>query len=79
MDRVLVAGDSGNDAEMLQTSSLGVVVANHSPELGKLRGRPGVYFAEAGFARGILDGIQHYGFMDDIHLPAAEEESETIP
>jgi len=64
LDQVLVAGDSGNDEEMLGGHTLGVVVGNHSPELKKLRGREQVYFATAGYAQGVLEGIQHYGFLD---------------
>jgi len=61
-DRVLVAGDSGNDAEMLKMAACGVVVANHSRELRALRGRDGIYFAKQGYARGILEGMRHFGF-----------------
>ncbi len=57
----LVAGDSGNDLEMLTGDTLGVVVSNHSAELEKLRGREQVYFAEKPSASGILEGIAHYG------------------
>jgi sucrose-phosphate synthase len=65
MDEVLVAGDSGNDADMLRSGALGVVVKNHSSELRYLRGRDRVHFANAPYARGILDGIEHYGFIPD--------------
>jgi sucrose-phosphate synthase len=58
----LVAGDSGNDEEMLIGDTLAVVVGNHSPELEVLRGQEQVYFASAPHARGILEGIAHYGF-----------------
>ncbi len=64
LDQVLVAGDSGNDEEMLSGHTLGVVVGNHSPELKKLRGREQIYFAEGQYAEGVLEGIQHYGFLD---------------
>lgn len=60
----LVAGDSGNDREMLLGDTLGVVVGNHSPEVGSLRGMDQIYFADAGFAAGIVEGIAHYGFID---------------
>jgi sucrose-phosphate synthase len=60
--RFLVSGDSGNDVEMLLGDTLGVVVGNHSPELETLRGLDQIYFAEASYARGILEGIRHYGF-----------------
>ncbi|MCU0304411.1 MAG: HAD-IIB family hydrolase [Thermoanaerobaculales bacterium] len=62
VERLLVAGDSGNDEELLTAGALGVVVGNHSEELAPLRGRPGIYFAEAEHARGVLEGIEHHGF-----------------
>ena len=65
LDQVLVAGDSGNDEEMLSGNTLGVVVGNHSPELTKLRGREQIYFAEETYANGVLEGIKHYGFLDE--------------
>ena len=68
-ERVLVAGDSGNDAGMLLGRMLGVVVGNHSPELKRLRNRPRVYFAEAAHAAGILEGIKYYNFLDNIVIP----------
>jgi len=67
IDEVLVAGDSGNDADMLRSGALGVVVKNHSSELRYLRGRERIYFAEESYARGILEGIDRHGF-----LPAKE-------
>lgn len=63
LDAFLVAGDSGNDEEMLLGDTLGVVVGNHSPELEKLRGLERVYFAQASYAAGILEGIAHYRFI----------------
>lgn len=66
---VLVAGDSGNDAGMLLGRTLGVVVGNHSKELNRLKNRPRVYFAEAGHAAGVLEGIRYYQFLDDIVIP----------
>jgi sucrose-phosphate synthase len=64
VERVLVAGDSGNDEEMLRGSTLGVVVGNYSPELEVLRGRPRIYFARETFASGILEGMAHYDFLN---------------
>jgi sucrose-phosphate synthase len=68
-EHVLVAGDSGNDAGMLLGRTLGVVVANHSKELNRLRNQPRVYFANAAHAAGILEGIQYYNFLDKIVIP----------
>lgn len=66
LDHILVAGDSGNDKEMLRGDTLAVVVGNHSAELEPLRGEPRIYFAEAGYAGGILEGIHHYRFLEEI-------------
>jgi sucrose-phosphate synthase len=65
LERCLVAGDSGNDEEMLTGNTLAVVVGNHDPELDKLRGESSVYFAEGCYARGIIEGIHHYGFFGE--------------
>ena len=65
----LVAGDSGNDHEMLIGDTLGVVVANHSPELASLKGNEQVYFARAAYADGIAEGMTHYAF--GVSIPEA--------
>jgi sucrose-phosphate synthase len=65
-DRILVAGDSGNDEEMLKGNTLGVVVGNYSKELSKLKGRERIYFAEQPFAHGVIEGMEHYDFLNDI-------------
>ena len=72
MEQFLVAGDSGNDEEMLKGNTLGVVVGNYSRELEKLKGRPDVYFAQNHYAKGILEGINHFDFLD-IPLRVKEE------
>ncbi len=66
VEHILVAGDSGNDEEMLNGNTLGVVVGNHSEELETLRGRDLIYFAEGRYARGILEGIEYYDFLGKI-------------
>lgn len=71
-DRILVAGDSGNDEEMLKGNTLGVVVGNHSKELAKLKGRDRIYFAENQFARGVIEGMDHYEFLAEIELQERE-------
>jgi sucrose-phosphate synthase len=57
----LVAGDSGNDTEMLIGDTRAVVVGNYSPELAGLRHREQIYFAQGHYAQGIIEGLQHYG------------------
>ncbi|MDT8342639.1 MAG: HAD family hydrolase, partial [Longimicrobiales bacterium] len=72
-ERLLVAGDSGNDQDMLLGETLGVVVGNHAPELEALRGRERVYFAEAPHARGVLEGARHYDFFGSLRGPPPGE------
>ena len=62
-EKILVAGDSGNDSEMLKGDLLGVVVANYSSELEELKGQNRIYFAKRNYAGGIIDGIEHYHFL----------------
>jgi len=62
-ENILVAGDSGNDSEMLKGDLLGVVVANYSSELESLKGQNRIYFAKRKYAGGIVDGIDHYHFL----------------
>jgi sucrose-phosphate synthase len=71
-EQLLIAGDSGNDEGMLRGRMLGVVVGNYSPELKKLRKRPRIYFAKGEHARGILEGIQYYNFLDHVTIPNDE-------
>ncbi len=62
-DSILVAGDSGNDEDMLTGELLGVVVGNHAKELEKFKGRRKIYFSAKPFAAGIIEGINHYKFL----------------
>lgn len=83
IERVLAAGDAGNDEEMLSGETLGVVVGNHSTELERLRGRDSVYFARASHARGILEGIRHYDFLGVLkgrgREPVSDEAAGAMP
>ena len=65
LDHVLVAGDSGNDRDMLEGPALGVVVGNHAEELKSLAAQDTLYFASATHAGGILEGLRHYGFVGE--------------
>ncbi len=64
-ENILVAGDSGNDEEMLKGDLLGVVVANYSSELDSLKDSKRIYFAKRPYAGGIMDGINYYNFLRD--------------
>lgn len=61
--KVMVAGDSGNDEDMLRGRTNGLVVGNHSEELKALKGRQRIYFSAKNYAAGIIDGLVDYGML----------------
>jgi len=61
--RIVTAGNSGNDADMLLGRVAGIVVGNHEEELEKLRSADWVYFAQAPYADGVIEGLQHYHLL----------------
>lgn len=65
----LVAGDSGNDIEMLVGDTRAVVVGNHSSDLEHLRDQEQIYFADAHYAAGIIEGLRHYGMDMAAEIP----------
>ncbi|MDZ7642157.1 MAG: HAD-IIB family hydrolase [Desulfurivibrio sp.] len=64
LDKVMICGDSGSDAQMLRGETCGVVVGNYSRELEPMRGTRKLYFSKEEYAAGILDGIKHYKFLE---------------
>ncbi|MEN8258778.1 MAG: HAD-IIB family hydrolase [Thermodesulfobacteriota bacterium] len=60
---VMVAGDSGNDEDMLRGQARGLVVGNYAEELEKLKGTPRLYFSQDCYAAGIMDGLHHFGLV----------------
>lgn len=65
LDHILAAGGSGADEGMLRGNTLAVVVANrHDEELTELTDVDRIYFATRPHAAGILEAIDHYGFLD---------------
>ena len=64
LDNIVVAGDSGNDDEMLTCGARAVMVGNYSEELAHLVDNPAVYVSKAKYAAGVLEGLQHYGVIE---------------
>ncbi len=67
-DRVVVAGDTGNDATMFREFRRGVVVGNAKPELVEVArslGEENVYLAEGKYAAGVEEGLEHLGILDN--------------
>lgn len=66
LERILVAGGSGADEDLMRGNTMAVVVANrHHEELSNLVDTDRVYFARASHARGLLEAVEHYRFLDD--------------
>lgn len=66
LSRVIVAGDTGNDVDMLTCGALAILVANHSSEVAHLAENPRVYVARSAHAAGILEGLVHYGVTREV-------------
>jgi sucrose-phosphate synthase len=65
LERVLAAGGSGADEDMMRGNTMAVVVANrHHEELSALVDAERIYFAKQPYAAGILEAIDHYGFFE---------------
>jgi sucrose-phosphate synthase len=62
VERTVVAGDSGNDRDMLLLPTPGVVVGNYAQELEDLRqlGTANLYIASGACAWGVLEGLEHF-------------------
>jgi sucrose-phosphate synthase len=72
LDRILVAGGSGSDEDMMRGSTMAVVVGNrHHEELSGLEAKDKIYFASGSHAQGIIEAIEHYEFFGDIKTQAA--------
>ena len=73
LEHILAAGGSGSDEDMMRGNTLAVVVANrHNDELRALAEVERIYFAQAGYARGILEAIEHYDFFGSCRVPQRE-------
>lgn len=63
--KLVTAGDSGNDFDMICGLGKGIVVGNHAPEVECLRDLEDeeIYFSQAHHAAGILEGLEHFGLL----------------
>jgi HAD superfamily hydrolase (TIGR01484 family) len=70
-EHLVYAGDSGNDRAAMLTGYRVIVVGNADPVLKKDLGVESaargianrIYFAEHAYARGVLEGLRHFGFL----------------
>ena len=74
LSRILVAGGSGADEDMMRGNTLAVVVGNrHKEELSGLGEVNSIYFAEAHYAAGIIEALAYYDFFGACRVPDPEE------
>ncbi len=73
---VVVAGDSGNDRQMFETGFKGIVPANALDELKAIACQPWHYHSSFPAARGVLDGLRHFGFVNGAHAEINHESHE---
>ncbi|HWK24194.1 MAG TPA: HAD-IIB family hydrolase [Ureibacillus sp.] len=58
--RILVAGDSGNDVDMLRLGLPSVIVGNCQDEIKRYKFLPNVYWADSSYASGIQEGWSYF-------------------
>ncbi len=56
----ITAGNSGNDKDMLDGKTKGIVVANYSPEMEELKNNRFIYFTKNPRAKGVMEGISFH-------------------
>lgn len=70
LERILVAGGSGTDEDMIRGNTLAVVVGHrHEEELAHLSDVEPVCYASAPYAGGILEAIDYYDFYRECMPP----------
>jgi len=63
---LIVVGGSGNDVAMFRIAAKGIVKGNARDELRERVDRDRVYFASAHAADGLLEGLEHYGALNQL-------------
>nr|VFK44070.1 MAG: sucrose-phosphate synthase [Candidatus Kentron sp. SD]VFK49450.1 MAG: sucrose-phosphate synthase [Candidatus Kentron sp. SD] len=72
LEKILVAGGSATDEDMIRGNTLGSVIANPKADaLSHLADVERVYFSKGQYARGILEAIEHYDFFGECRIPSA--------
>jgi len=73
LEKILVAGGSASDEDMIRGNTLGSVIKNPDADgLAHLAEIEGVYFSKGQYARGILEAIEHYDFFGACCIPEPE-------
>ena len=68
LEKIIVAGDSGNDADLLTCGAKAVVVGNYSKELEPVLNDKNIYLAKNFYAAGVLEGLGAYGVLTQVDI-----------
>lgn len=67
LERVLVAGDTGNDSSMFLLPNVkGIVVENAQPELLEATMHLPAFVSSKSMADGVIEGLRHFGVIEDV-------------
>lgn len=70
-ERVLVAGDTGNDSGMFLLPGVkGIVVENAQPELFEAVVKLPAFVSRKVMADGVLEGLKHFGVIPEVPVPS---------
>lgn len=73
LHRILVAGATAGDQDMIRGNTLSVAVDNpHRNELEQLADVESVYFSRESYAQGVLEAIEYYDFFNECRAPVNE-------
>ncbi|MBJ6120841.1 HAD family hydrolase [Sphingomonas mollis] len=70
LNRCVAAGDSGNDADMLEACGHAIVVANAGDELAMLIPRAGLHRVRSRHAAGVMEGLDLLGLTHRVAVAA---------
>jgi hydroxymethylpyrimidine pyrophosphatase-like HAD family hydrolase len=62
-EKVVVAGDSGNDYSLFDTPFNGIIPANSIDSLGAVANKPHHYHSRYAAGAGVLDGLCRFGYL----------------
>lgn len=74
-EQVVIAGDSGNDRQMFETEFKGIIPVNAFDELKAIARKPWHYHSPYPAARGVFDGLRHFGFIEPSHPVVRSKDS----
>jgi HAD superfamily hydrolase (TIGR01484 family) len=72
LSKVVVAGDSINDEAMMLVDDVNIILPGNAQDilvksiLEKVEGQSRIFKAESSYAKGVFEGLEHYGMIDRV-------------